>query len=119
MKDDMNSVWYSGRLIADPNFRRIPDTQTAVCDLTVISNRTVTPEKRVAVVVRTTVWGKQAEFLKENLSKGDEVAVIGSLADDNFEEEKGNPETRTSGRVKIDNAMVTIMRKRSAQSTSR
>lgn len=112
MRDDINISVYSGRLIAEPNLRRIPESDTAVCDLTIISNRTVPNKKRVAVVVRATTWGRQAEFLGANLSRGDEVMVTGALTDDNFELEKGNPESKTTGRVKIDDCNIVIMRRK-------
>lgn len=115
MRDDINISLYSGRLIAEPALRQIPGSETAVCDLTIISNRTISQGKRIAVVVRVTTWGRQAEFLGQTLKKGDEVMAQGHLADDNFELERGNQDTMTTGRVKIDDAQVFIVKKKSEQ----
>lgn len=114
---DINQVWLSGRLTKNPELRHTP-SGVAVCDLTVASNRYGKADaegkrQQYTTFARCTVWNRQAEVLSEMLHTGDAVSVVGQLFDDNFEQERDDGSTfKTSGRLKIDNASVTIFNRK-------
>lgn len=110
MKSDVNRVTWTGRLTRNPELRRTP-SGVAVCDIWIANNRYSSEGKQFTAYSRATCWNKQAEFLggDKGGKTGDLVFVEGVLVDDNFETEKGNPESMTKGRLKIDNANVKIL----------
>ena len=109
MSDDVNVVVLSGRLVADPEKRKTP-SDVPVCDFVVASNRYKRKEgqersTQFTSFVKVTLWNAQAVKMHNMLRKGDTVLVKGQLVDDNFE----HGDVRTSGRLKIDNARVTLL----------
>lgn len=111
MKSDVNRWQGTGRLTRNPELRKTP-SGVAVCDLSMACNRYSSEGKQFTTYARVTVWNKQAEFLgdpENGLKVGDFVYVEGPLVDDNFETTKGDASTRTSGRLKVDNALVKIL----------
>lgn len=107
---DVNVICLSGRLTRNPELRRTP-SGVAVCDLGIASNRYSKDKRQFTTYTRITVWDKQAEWAGENLQTGDAIFVQGQLVDDNFEKDG----VQTSGRLKIDNARVNLMRKKTVQ----
>lgn len=105
MSDDVNVVAISGRLTRNPEVRETPSGAT-VMDFAIACNRYVNGEQRTTYI-KTTLWNKAAEWFGQRLQTGDQVMVQGKLVDDNFQQQDG---TKTSGRLKIDNAHVTILR---------
>jgi single-stranded DNA-binding protein len=89
------------------DFRITPSGPT-VCDLTIANNR-YNQGRQFTTYVRVTLWGKQAEWAKDNLNAGDTVSAQGTLVDDNFERE-GH---RTTGRLKINKANVNLLKRAS------
>lgn len=111
---DMNLSIISGRLTKNPEARVTP-SGVHVCDLSVASNRYDSKGNQYPSYVRVTVWNRQAEVLgdpEKGLKTGDTVFAQGVLVNDDFELTKGDPSTKTSGRMKIDNARVTILRRK-------
>ena len=120
---DENFCFISGRLTRDPDTRVTP-SGVHVSDLSVASNRYDTNGNQFPTYVRVTIWNKQAETFghpETGLKKGDAIAARGTLVNDDFELTRGDPNTKTSGRMKIDNARVTVLRRKNqlqTQSTS-
>jgi single-strand DNA-binding protein len=110
---DVNHVVFSGRLTRNPELRKTP-SGVSVTDIAVASNRFARDKRQFTTYLRCTLWDKQAEWACENLGTGDTVFLQGQLVDDNFEKD-GN---QTSGRLKLDNARVQLMRKRATQEES-
>lgn len=111
---DENFSFVSGRLTRNPEKRETP-SGVHVCDMCVASNRYDSSGKQHTSYVRVTVWNRQAEVLgdpEKGLKTGDHVAARGLLVNDDFELVKGDSSTMTSGRMKIDNARVTILRRK-------
>lgn len=106
---DVNTVIFSGRLTRSPELRKTP-TGVSVTDLAIASNRFARDKRQFTTYLRCTVWDKQAEWAVENLGTGDTVFVQGQLVDDNFEKDG----VQTSGRLKLDNARVQLVRKKQA-----
>lgn len=104
---DVNHVIFSGRLTRNPELRKTP-SGVSVTDLAVASNRFARDKRQFTTYLRCTLWDKQAEWACEHLGTGDTVFIQGQLVDDNFEKD-GN---QTSGRLKLDNARVQLIRKK-------
>jgi single-strand DNA-binding protein len=121
---DINQVWLSGRLTKNPELRHTP-SGVAVCDMIIASNRygklnTDGERQQYTAFVRVTVWNKQAEVLAEMLHTGDHIGVVGQLFDDNFEQEREDgTKLKTSGRLKVDNANVTIFNRKTSGDTAK
>lgn len=85
-----NQVVLMGHLARDPDLRYTPEG-SAVCSLTVASNRKFTKkdgEKGEEVVfVDVTVWNRQGEMCTEYLKKGRAVLVSGRLVQDRWEDD--------------------------------
>lgn len=88
-----NKIIIVGYLGRDPEMRYTPQG-TAVCNFSV-----ATTEKRkdkagdsqeVTTWFRVTVWGKQAEFVNEYLTKGRQVYIEGRLRQDEYTDRDGN-----------------------------
>lgn len=114
MRSDRNLWIGQGRLTRNPEVRQTP-SGVAVCDLSLACNRYSQEGKQFTTFVRVTVWNKQAEYFgdpEKGLKVGDFIDVHGALVDDNFEITKGDPNSRTSGRLKIDNASIKVLARR-------
>lgn len=107
--NDVNHVIVSGRLTRNPEKRQTP-SGASVCDFAIASNRYFSGNQ-YTTFIKVTLWNKAADYFKDKLAVGDHVFVSGQLFDDNFEQNKDGVSLKTSGRMKIDNARVTIVNK--------
>ena len=86
----MNSVILIGRLARDPELSYTPNTQTAVCRMTVAVDKPRRQgEDQGADFIRITVWGKQAETCDRYLSKGRQVAILGRIQTGSYKNREG------------------------------
>jgi len=76
-KQDLNSHCGTGRVGKEIELRHTKNNGTPVCDVSVAMNVGF-GERQTTVWTRLTVWGKQAEFLAEYVSKGDLLAWTGA-----------------------------------------
>ena len=86
---DMNCVHIIGRLVRNGEFFYL-NTGTALLKITIASNRSRKDgEKWVDDVsyFDVTVWGKQAENIKQYCEKGKQIAVEGYLKQDRWEKD--------------------------------
>ena len=104
---DVNHVTLSGRLTRGVELRKT-GSGTAVADVSIANNRYSKAKQQFTVFPKVTLWDKQAEWASANLSVGDNVFITGQLVDDNFERDG----VKTSGRMKIDNARIQLLRKK-------
>ena len=90
------TVTVVGRLTADPELRFTPSGD-AVVNFTVASNDSYKKNDewvdKPAVFLRANAWRDLAENVAESLSKGDEVIVVGKLAQRDFETRDGEKRT--------------------------
>ena len=93
----MNLIVLKGRLIADPEVKKVGTNQTTVCEFCVATDRRF--EKDKTDFINCQAWGNTAEFIGKYFSKGKEIALVGELHIDKYE--KGG-ENRYSTRVKVD-----------------
>jgi single-strand DNA-binding protein len=94
----VNKVILVGNLGKDPEVR-FTQGGTAVANFTLATNevwndKAGQPQKRTEWH-RIVVWGKQAEFAREYLSKGKQVYVEGSIQTRQWDDKEGHKHTTT------------------------
>ena len=101
-----NKVLLMGNLTRDPQLRYLPNSQTAVCEFGLASNRkykTSSGEDREEVLfVDCTAWGRQGEVINQWCQKGKPIFVEGHLKLDTWED-KGGGGKRSKISVVVDN----------------
>ena len=87
----MNKVVLIGRLTRDPELRYTSGSNAAVCNFTIAVDRGFTGQsgEREADFIPIVVWNKQAENVKNYLSKGSQVAVEGRMQVRNYDDQNG------------------------------
>jgi len=111
--NDVNNCTVSGRLIKEPEVRKTP-TGTVVCDLYLATNKYKKIKgikQQFTTIIPVTLWNRTAEHWGTKLGTSDHIFVTGELVDDNFEslDQEGNLKYRTNGRLKMDNAEITLL----------
>lgn len=87
----MNQIILIGRLTKNPELK-YTSSNKAVCDIDIAVNR-IGSDTTDFISVR--VWEKQAENLNKYQSKGNLIAVQGSLRIDKYQNEKGEKRYKT------------------------
>ena len=87
----MNKVVLIGRLTRDPELRYTSGNNSAVCNFTIAVDRGFTGQSgdREADFIPIVVWNKQAENVKNYLTKGSQVAVEGRIQVRNYDDQNG------------------------------
>ena len=87
----MNKVVLIGRLTRDPELRYTSGNNAAVCNFTSAVDRGFTGQSgdREADFIPIVVWNKQAENVKNYLTKGSQVAVEGRIQVRNYDDQNG------------------------------
>ena len=94
----MNLIVLKGRLIADPEVKKVGANQTTVCEFCVAVDRRF--EKDKTDFINCQAWGNTGEFIGKYFAKGKEIALVGELHIDKYEKDGEN---RYLTRVKVDN----------------
>ncbi len=94
----MNLIVLKGRLIADPEVKKVGANQTTVCEFCVAVDRRF--EKDKTDFINCQAWGNTGEFIGKYFVKGKEIALVGELHIDKYEKDGEN---RYLTRVKVDN----------------
>lgn len=88
-----NKVLLMGNLTRDPQLRYLPNSQTAVCEFGLASNRrykTTSGEDREEVLfIDCTAWGRQGEVINQWCTKGKPIFLEGHLKLDTWEDKNG------------------------------
>ena len=87
----MNRVVLIGRLTRDPELRYTSGSNAAVCNFTIAVDRGFTGQSgdREADFIPIVVWNKQAENVKNYLTKGSQIAVEGRIQVRNYDDQNG------------------------------
>lgn len=86
----MNKVFLIGRLTKDPELRYTSSNiATASFSLAVDRNFTNQNGEREADFINIVVWRKQAENVKNYLTKGSQVAIDGRIQTRNYDDQNG------------------------------
>lgn len=88
----INTVIVNGRLGGDPDIRYTPNGK-AVAEFS-IANHEGYGDNQSTNWIDVTVWAKGAEWVGENVSKGDEVLIQGKLRQETWEDRDGNQKSR-------------------------
>ncbi len=93
----MNKVQLLGRLVKDPELRYSSgETPLAICNYTLAVNKKKQGE---ANFINCVAFGKSAEFAEKYFSKGQQIAIIGSLEVSNWNDDQGNKKFKTEVNV--------------------
>lgn len=84
----MNKVYIIGRLTKEPELRHT-NNDKAVCSYTVALNDGY-GEKQDTIFVNITTWNKSAEFVSKYFKKGQQIAIIGRLVNNDYADKNGN-----------------------------
>lgn len=87
----LNVIAVMGRLVADPELRKTP-TGVSTCKVTIACERSYTPkgQERQTDFFDIVAWRGTAEFVCKYMSKGQLIAVNGSLQTRSYEDKSGN-----------------------------
>ena len=96
----MNNICITGRLCAQPELKETGNG-IVVCSLSVAVDRDYkTNGEKIVDFIPCVFWRKTAEFVSKYFSKGDMIAVVGSLESRKYNDKDGN--SRTVWEVKSD-----------------
>lgn len=84
----MNKVQLIGRLTKDPDLR-YTKLNIAVASYTIAIN-TGYGEKQQTDYINISSWGKSGEFVSNYFKKGQAIALVGRLRNNNYEDSNGN-----------------------------
>lgn len=87
----MNNVNLIGRLTADPELKRT-QSGTAMVRFSIAVDRAYTKqgEERQADFISCVAWDKKAEFICKYFSKGQKIALTGSIRTGSYTDKDGN-----------------------------
>ena len=113
----MNRVVLIGRLTKDPELRYTSGNNAAVCNFTIAVDRGFTGQsgEREADFIPVVVWNKQAENVKQYLTKGSQAAVEGRIQVRSYDDQNGQKRYVTEV---IANSVEFIGSKNSSNNTS-
>lgn len=101
---NLNKVMLIGNLTRDPELKYTPGQQ-AVCEVGLAVNRKYRTkdgeDREETTFVDCEAWGKQAEVIKQYMSKGRPIFIEGRLKLDTWEDKEGGK--RSKMRVVIEN----------------
>ncbi len=101
---NLNKVMLIGNLTRDPELKYTPGNQ-AVCEVGLAVNRKYRTkegeEREETTFVDCEAWGKQAEIIKQYMTKGRPLFIEGRLKLDTWEDKEGGK--RSKMRVVIEN----------------
>lgn len=96
----INNCTLMGRLVAAPELR-VTTTGKSVCSFRIAVDRNYTQGgERQADFLSCVAWNGTAEFVEKNFSKGDMIAVIGSIQTRTYEDKNGQKRTVSEISVK-------------------
>lgn len=91
----MNKVILMGRLTADPELRTTGN-DTSVCTFTVaVDRRFKSDNGPSADFIRVVAWRQTAEFVNKYFSKGNRIAVVGSIQTRTWDDKDGKRQYAT------------------------
>ena len=111
----MNKVILMGRLTADPDLKTTP-SGTSVTSFSLAIDRKYAKqgEERKTDFINIVAWRQRAEFICKYFSKGQLIALDGSIETRSYVDKNGN--NRTAFEVVVENAYFTGDKRSSQQS---
>lgn len=98
----MNTITLMGRLTVQPELRHTQN-QVAVTSFTLAVDRIYTPkgQEKQTDFINIVAWRQTAEFVAKHFTKGQKIALVGSLQSRKYTDKEGN--NRTAFEVIADN----------------
>nr|WP_305119656.1 MULTISPECIES: single-stranded DNA-binding protein [unclassified Ruminococcus] len=110
----MNKVILMGRLTTDPELKTTPNgTSVTSFSLAVDRNYVKQGEERKTDFINIVAWRQRAEFICKYFTKGQLIALEGSIETRSYVDKNGN--NRTAFEVVVDNAYFTGDKRNSQQ----
>lgn len=76
----LNHVSIMGRLVRDPELRKVGTEEVSICSFTIANDRDYgTGEERETDFIDIVAWRKDAEFVCNHFKQGDSIIVNGRL----------------------------------------
>lgn len=98
----INNTVLMGRLTAAPELKATPSGKYVLkFSVAVERNYAKQGEERKTDFINCVAWNKTAEFICNYFSKGDMIAVVGSIQTDSYTDKDGNK--RTSFEINVEN----------------
>ena len=102
---DYNKVILAGRLTRDPELRYLPNSQTAVVDISIATSRKWrgqdNQQHEETCFTDCTIFGKRAEAVNKYFKKGSPIFIEGHLKFESWQAQDGSK--RSKLKVTIDN----------------
>lgn len=89
----LNRVILMGRLTADPELRQTPNNISVVSFTIAVDRNYASGGQRQTDFINIVAWRNTAEFVSKYFSKGQLVALEGSLQSRSYEDKNGNKRT--------------------------
>ena len=86
----MNNVSLIGRLTADPELKHAQSEKAFTRFTVAVDRPTKQGEEKQADFINCTAWGKTAEFVSKYFTKGQRIALTGTIRTGNFTDKDGN-----------------------------
>lgn len=86
----MNNVTLIGRLTADPELRHTQSGAGNTRFSIAVDRRTKADEEKQADFITITAWNKTAEFICKYFTKGQRIALTGSIRTGSYTDKDGN-----------------------------
>lgn len=86
----MNNVSLIGRLTADPELRHTPSDVAITRFSVAVDRRVKAGEERQADFINIVAWRQTAEFICKYFSKGQKIALTGSIRTGSYTDRDGN-----------------------------
>lgn len=97
MAFSINRVEILGNVAREPEMRYTPNGN-AVCSFSVATNHSIkqgNEYKDIPTFHNVVVWGKKAEWVAQNIHKGDKLYVEGRLDNRSWQDQQGNKKYKT------------------------
>lgn len=86
----MNNISLIGRLTADPELKRTQNDKTYVRFSIAVDRPVKSGEERQADFINIVAWNQTAEFISKYFTKGQRIALTGSIRTGNYTDKDGN-----------------------------
>ena len=86
----MNNVQLIGRLTADPELRHTQSGTACTCFNIAVDRRVKQGEEKQADFITVVAWQQRAEFICKYFTKGQKIALTGSIRAGSYTDSNGN-----------------------------
>ncbi len=107
----MNEVFLEGNLGKDPEFKVVGQNKTPFASFSMATSELISKDNWKSTWHNIKCWGSQAEFVRDNIRKGDTVFIKGSIDVEQWEKDG-----QKHSRVLVKAQIVRLTKKSTRQS---